>query len=217
MTAYKFYELNQKVLDQMDLPRLPFPVRTEKEQRIFGGQQVQFDLLLDELEEYLRKNPQERDRYRQFAGRLAHFEGVRLGQNGFPELAAHYLETGLSLNPEDLALRFNYALSLQSLGKKEDAMKQYRIIIEDPAARVNPLVWIFAARLSAELGNPKTAYYLLEAVADCMPEDNEFWELLYEMKERAGFVDRPKPKFCGACGKPLVVGTKFCGGCGRKI
>ncbi|MCX8117438.1 MAG: zinc-ribbon domain-containing protein [Desulfobacterota bacterium] len=244
MENIKFYEIRERVRKKMGLPPIPFPVRESREKVIFKSQGVALDLLLDELERYLIEHPEERVLYRETFSRLAAMEGIRLGEEGFHELASHYFELGLALDPENLSLRANYALALQSSGRKEEAMKQYRLLIQQPQISGQFLVLIPAARLFLDSGDPVTAHQILRHCASFMPLDDEFWELYAEVRERCGLKPwmapgqkkpgvsvapvqcpeakekekkNPKKNFCSACGKPVKPTDKFCGSCGHAL
>lgn len=241
---FQFYALAERLCKKYDFPPIPFPVRVSQEKEIFKPDGVALDLLLDELEQYVIEHPEERAFFKEAGSRLASLEGIRLGEEGFPDLAAHYFELGLALDPENLALRANYALALQSAGRKEAAMRQYRFLLQQPAISIQPLIWILAARLFLDSGDPVTAYQILKHCASFMPVDNEFWELFAEAKERAGIhpwiapgqkkvaavakpASHPAPRendkvstgknFCPACGNPVKSVTKFCGSCGHAL
>ena len=240
MSSYQFYSLSEKICKEFDLSPAPLPVRIGKEKEIFKPTGVALDLLLDELEKYLIEHPDERPLYKNFAVRLAYLEGVRLGQEGAHEMAAHYFELGLALDPENLSLRMNDALALQSSGRADKALAQYRYLLQRPQVGVNPLLWILAARQFLDSGDPITASQLLEACAQFMPVENEFWELLAEARQRAGIAPWMAPgqkpaaqkvqtitqvkakvksesQSCGSCGKPVKPGARFCGSCGKAV
>lgn len=244
MPNIRFFSLEESVCQKFYLPPIPFPIRLGREKEIFDSRGVALDLLLDELENYLIENPEERIFFKEAGSRLASIEGIRLGKEGFHDIAAHYFELGLALDPENLSLRSNYALSLQSAGRKEEAMRQYRFLLQEPAVSIQPLIWILAARLFLDSGDPVTAYQILKHCASFMPTDNEFWELFAEAGERCGItpwiapgqkkvaeaaihVPTPEPKgkekvsskknFCPACGKPVKSVAKFCGSCGHAL
>lgn len=244
MPNIQFFALAESVCNKFNLPPIPFPVRPGHEKEIFKPQGVALDLLLDELENYLIEHPEERVFFKEAGSRLASLEGIRLGQEGFHDLAAHYFELGLALDPENLSLRSNYALALQSAGRKEEAMRQYRFLLQQPAISIQPLIWILAARLFLDSGDPVTAYQILKHCASFMPVDNEFWELFAEARERAGIKPwiapgqkkveakaklapslapeekekvSAKKNFCPACGKPIKSDAKFCGSCGHAL
>lgn len=244
MPNIQFFALAESVCNKLNLPPIPFPVREGREKEIFNPNGVALDLLLDELENYLIEHYEERVFFKDAGARLASIEGIRLGEEGFHDLAAHYFELGLALDPESLALRSNYALALQSASRKEEAMRQYRYLLREPAISIQPLIWILAARLFLDSGDPITAHQILKHCASFMPVDNEFWELFAEAKERAGIkpwlapgqkkveakaasAPMPAPEvkekasakknFCPACGKPIKSDAKFCGSCGHAL
>ena len=246
MPNIQFFSLAEIVSDKLNIPPMPFPVRQGREKEIFNPQGVALDLLLDELENYLIEHPEERIFYKQAGSRLASIEGIQLGEDGFHDLAAHYFELGLALDAQNLALRANYALALQSAGRNQEAMRQYRYLLQQPAISIQPLIWILAARLFLDSGDPVTAHQILKHCASFMPANNEFWELFAEAQERSGIkpwiapgqkkaaakaMPAPSPapqekekvsvsskkNFCPACGKPIKSDAKFCGSCGHAL
>jgi len=242
MPDIQFFSLAENVCKKLNFPAMPFPVREGREKTIFSPDGVALDLLLEELEHYLIEHPEERIFYKDAGARLAALEGIRLGEDGFHEQAAHYFELGLALDTENIALRADYALALQSAGRKEEAMRQYRFLLRHPVSSVQPLIWILAARLFLDAGDPVTAHQILKHCASFMPVDNEFWELYAEARQRCGIkpwtapgqkkpeiksVVTPAPQekekvsakknFCPACGKPVKAGGKFCGSCGHAL
>jgi tetratricopeptide (TPR) repeat protein len=244
MENTKFYMMADRVWEMIEVLPIPFPARADREKEIFSLQGVALDLLLDELEHYLIEYPEERVFYKDAGARLAALEGIRQGQEGFHEQAAHYFELGLALDPENIALRANYALALQSAGRLDEAMRQYRFLIGQPAISGQFLVLIPAAKLFLDCGDPVTAHQILKHCASFMPVDNEFWELYAEARQRSGIARQMMPgqkkleakplpqavstadkkgktttkkNFCPVCGKPVKPEARFCGGCGRAL
>lgn len=244
MPNTQYFSFAESVYKKFNLPSIPFPVRPDRENEIFTPQGVCLDLLLDELEDYLKTHPEERVFYHGIGARLAELEGIRQGEEGLHDFAAHYFEVGLALDPRNLALRSNYALALQSAGRKEEAMRQYRFLIQQPVISVQSLILILAARLFLDSGDPVTAHQILKHCASFMPGDNEFWELFAEARERCGVkpwlapgqekvtvntkrVSSPSPEenekitpkknFCTACGKRVRSNANFCGSCGHAL
>jgi len=239
-----FFALGENVCERLAIPPIPLPVRAGREREIFRPDGVALDLLLDELEGYLIDHPDERIFYRAAGSRLASIVGIQLGEEGFHDMAAHYFELGLALDPENLSLRSTYALALQGAGRREAALRQYRFLLLQPAVSIQPLIWILAARLFLDSGDPLTACQILKQCAAFMPVDNEFWELYAEARQRSG-VDpwlapgqkkgapevkpavAPEPKehegrssktnICPACGKPGKPNARFCGSCGHAL
>ena len=96
MPNIQFFSLEESVCQRFNLPPIPFPIRLGQEKEIFNSRGVALDLLLDELENYLIENPDERIFFKEIGSRLASIEGIRLGEEGFHDLAAHYFELGLA-------------------------------------------------------------------------------------------------------------------------
>ena len=243
-TQLRFYALGDDIRERIGIPPIPLPVRAGREQEIFKPDGVALDLLLDELEGYLIDHPDERIFYQAAGSRLASMVGIHLGEQGFHDMAAHYFELGLALDPQNLSLRSTYALALQSAGRREDALRQYRFLLLQPAVSIQPLVWVLAARLFLDSGDPLTACQILKQCAAFMPVDNEFWELYAEARQRSGVdpwlapgqkkpaaevksAEAREPKeqedvsskreICPACGKPVKPNARFCGSCGHAL
>ncbi len=228
MTEYMLYEFKADDVDVMKLPVKVFPVRKSRVDEIFGGDSVAFDLLLDELDFFLAEHPQQVDRYRETVGLIAYTLGVELGSEGFHKASAHYLEIGLTYNPDNISLRANYAVALQSLGRFDDALVQYEYIINDPEVDVTPLVWVLAARLHARRGEYMRGYQLLRECSLLLPEEDGFWEFLGELRDKAGVDEieitvsdaepiKSSKKFCPRCGSGIKSGARFCSGCGESL
>jgi tetratricopeptide (TPR) repeat protein len=195
MTAeFLFYKLDPNLLQKMRLPDLPLPVRETKNSEVFRGGSVSLDLLLEELHVFLVEQPEMNARYRNTVSTLAYVLGVESGKEGCHEIAAYYLELGLWHSPDNLSLRTNYAIALHSLGRMDDALSQYRIIMSDLDVKPSLPLWMLAARIYAEKGEYIRAYKLLRECAPLFPQENSFWEFLSEMEEKAGVVQPEKSK-----------------------
>jgi len=242
MSLFRFYSLAESVRKKLNLSPIPLPVRSGRDKETFNSKGVALDILLDELEHYLIAHPKEKIFYQEAGARLASIEAIRLAEEGFPDLAAHYFELGLALDPDNLALRSNYALALQSSGRLDEAMRQYRFLLQQPVVSGQFLVLIPAAKLFLDCGDPVTAHQILKYCASFMPVDNEFWELYAEARRRCGITrwtapgqkkqeimrqaaapDRKseptdkKKNFCPACGHRLKPEAGFCGSCGNAL
>jgi hypothetical protein len=245
VTAYTFFQLDEKVRSRLRLPAVPLPVRRGQERRIFGGDEVHFDLLLDELGGFLAEHPAERSRYRATAAVLAHVTGVELATEGFAPNAAHAFEVGLAADPGNVALRGDYVLALTSLGRHAEALAECDRLMRDPGAARSPHVRVFAARLCREVGQYERGYRLLKSLVPLVPEDNGFWDLLADLEEKAGHgpasprvpesqeaapspagLRPPQPaaaapspalRFCTSCGTAIQPQWRFCGRCGSSI
>ncbi len=232
MSDFVFYEMSETLRQKMKLPLLAYPVRKEKVREIFGPTEVAMAPLLDELDLFLLENPQHIQRYRETVSLLAYLAGIELGTEGFAQAAAHYLEMGLAYNPENLSLRANYAVALQALGRTDEALDQCEKVWRDPEAGISPMLAILTARLYAEKGEDQKGYRLLQEYASFFPEDEGFWNLLGELREKsnASFFQvsertlavppPPKPavlKFCPQCGMELSMVGRFCFSCGASL
>jgi predicted Zn-dependent protease len=198
MTEYLFYSLKEEVLQRLNITPCPFPVRKTMEREVFGGREVAFDLLLDELDQFLADHPEHRASYRHTIENLTFVLGVILGKNGSMERAAHYLEMGVRASPKNLSLRSNYAITLHALGQNREALTQYLHLIHDPDMNFNYPLWILAARISAELGYYPLAYQLLSDCTRFHPKEAGFWNFLADMEGKArGMTGQTSPRLDG--------------------
>lgn len=228
MSDYNFYNFTGGDVSPGEGSLLPMPVRQEMERAVFGGDEVRLDLLVDELYQFLKEYPDLWGLYARTLQILAYLAGMDAGKAGDTESAARLLEIGLEADPASLLLRSNYAVTLQLLGKGEEAIEQYEVVLADPEGGKNSMVRLLTAGLYAELGEYLKAYRLLEDMATDLPEDDVFWDFLSEMRELAG-VEEEEPGveavgedltatariFCTGCGMELEEDLKFCNACGK--
>lgn len=211
MADYGYYMLDEQILGDLGLPRLPFPVRADRAAAVFGGGGVRYEDLLDELEAFTGEHPEARGHYATTIGLLAYVVGVDMGSDGCHEGAARYLALGLAAQPQNLSLRLNYGLALQNLGLEDEALAHYEAALADPDLPTTPLLWILAARIHASRGNSARALELLEQCARFNPDDEAFWDFLGEMKQKAGSSPAAA---CPSCRAPMAPGLRFCTSCG---
>lgn len=241
MSEYAFYSLSEAGLPQ-GVELLPLPVRRQSEGKIFGGDRVQVELLPEELIFFLAEHREFEKAYSSTLTALTWLVGVSEGMGGNAEAAARHLEMGLRLDPSNLLLRSNYALMLQLLDRKDEAVGEYGTVLADPDGLKNPMVRLLAARLYGDLERYQEAYDLLKPMAGERLGEDSYWDLLAEMKERAGIVDEengsdelasqaagevtvanaPLPvggpvTTCSQCGLTLRPEWAFCMGCGKPV
>lgn len=223
MTEYAYYALSDRLLAEMNLPALPFPVREGREAAVFGVGGVEFDLMLDELDAFLDEYPHARPGYAATVGLLSYVAGVRLGADGYHEAAAHYLGMGVRAQPGNVSLRSNLAVALLALGRDEEARLHIEAVLTDPAVESNAAAKILGARLHAKAGDAARAAELLREVAADAPVEEAFWDFLAEMEGRdvveASLAPVPvvETRPCGSCGGAWPVALKFCGSCGASM
>lgn len=184
-TEFVFYKLDLVVLQRLKLPDFPLPVRKEMKAQIFGSQSIDLNSLLEELRIFMDEHTDFATYYRDTFSTLAYITGVQAGKDGYHQLAAHNLELGLWHNPGDVSLRTNYALALHSLGRTDEALSQYEIVIADPNIKPALPLWMLAARIYADKGEYDRAYQLLKKCAPLFPQEESFWDFLSEMEEKA--------------------------------
>ena len=170
MSEWFFYEMNPVIAEQLNLPDLPFPVRKQASLSIFQAGNVSLSRILDELDLYLKEEPDLVNAYRDAIGKLAWLEAMESGREGFFQHAAHYLRLGLEYQPSNLSLRCEYASALLGLGFHEEALEEFEYLVRHPRKLSEPLVWIVAARLNTICGNRERAGELLAELAAQFPQ-----------------------------------------------
>ncbi len=212
--AYLLYELKPEVLERLQLPPLPFPVGKDRVGEIFRKDGVRFDLLLEEMDRFVEENPETTNSYRPALTRLSYVLALREGSEGRPEAAVRLLALGLRHDPTDYSLRANHAFGLHLAGRLEEAVAEYKSIVDAQPEGVDPLIRILAARACGQLGDFQEGYRLLSEGTEAFVGDEGFDRLLAGYRKKSEAAGRSVHRFCTQCGKPLKVGAKFCTGCG---
>jgi len=232
-SQYVYYELAPELLDRLGLSRLPFPLRREMVDKVFQDRQVDFGLMLEELDRFISEHPESGALYQRTITVLSYILAIRAGAAGDPQKANSLLGLGLKHQPENLGLRANHAFSLHMMGRYDEAISEYRELIAEPANDHDPLIRLLAARAMGDSGDPKSAY---EVLLDCPVElagDHGFDNLLDHYRHEIDRLSRkqtepapevqtestpqPSDKFCRQCGKPLRPGAGFCSSCGKAV
>jgi tetratricopeptide (TPR) repeat protein len=193
MTDFQFITLPAEFFESKGMPVLPLPVRPAMQAEIYSPEGIAIDRLVDELQLYLAEHPEQDDFYRQVLGALAVYAGIDLGKRGATGRAVFYFELALEIRPADHYLRANLAVILNLLGREEEALAHYDVIVNTPGVAVNPLIWVQAARLHAERGHSERAMALLRACVPLLPEAGDVQRFLAEM-EKLAIVDLAEPE-----------------------
>ncbi len=230
MSEYVFYKLKAPAAQEINPQDVPYPVRTDHINDIFGGQKVAVDKLLQDLDSFVREHPELRPHYADTLGRLAYVVGVDADGNSDHAGALRYFEMGLAAVPDNLTLRAGYGLTLHKLGRESKALAQYEQIFADPDRPVMPWVWLLAVRVYAQRGQYARAHALLEECAPLFPEDANLQRFAQEMQSKAVAAtgtgdqpimgtgdqpvapvrDQPVAPTCPQCSGPITPGAKFC-------
>jgi hypothetical protein len=218
-STFDFYALSSKALAGTGVPSVPLPIRRSQVKRLLRGDRVPLEGIMEELERYLTEHPAEEDRYRQVGALYAQVFGVALGRDGDLRGAGRCFEIGLSRRPDHYGMRVHYALVLEAIGMLEDALGEYRVIVDDPEVPVDPLVWVLAARALAEHGDQKRALGLLRECQPLMPGDKSLAKMIRAVERRRGGAAKPEAskRFCTQCGRAVASGKRFCTACGAPV
>lgn len=221
MSDFVFFEPAPALAQKFHLPQLPWPVRRERAPEIFSVRDgVDVSAALDEMRQFLAEAPANIPAYREVFAMLSYLAGVSDASDGHMESAVAHFQAGLSVAPEALSLRANYALALQCVGRADEAAHEYeRVVSMTPKDRLMPVVWIALARLHVASGQFGKALALAQAVA-AVDDSAALRRFIDEMRAKIA----PPPaapvhvkRFCGACGAPIKPGWTFCGACGDRL
>ncbi len=194
-SPYVAYRLDADVAAKLGLPDMVFPVRRARVEEIFGGDEVRFDLVVDELDRYVATRPDAVDDVAPVIARLTHLVGTIEGSEGRPDVAARYFARGLSYAPDSFRLNTDLAFAYQVQGRLPEAAAHYRRALAiDPD---NPLVLLLAARANHALGYDDVALEMLEACPTDYRRDPGFLDLYVsvggEPPTRSAAEEEPAP------------------------
>jgi len=215
---YELYQIRSPQLrEQLGIgEEFKIPVSRERREDVFGGTgQVDLDALVDDLHLTLVEHPEWIDRLGPVFGRIACLNGVHWGREGFPDRAAHYLELGLDIVPDNLSLQINHGLALCLDKRPEEALVRLLGVLTDPVGASNVAVRMLAARLLVDLGRAPDALELLQDQELSWPIEDSYLHYLGEVARDAGLV--LWARHCPACGCESADEDSFCGQCGSPL
>ena len=212
MSEWVFVDLPTNTIEGLAEPELPYPVQRERMALYDGLKPEGFPLLFiaDELDMYLEERPERIERYRREGAYLFLCAGIEAVMENCFEPSLHYFKLGIWLDPANLVTRMNYAMSLHQLGRGEEAVAEYREVIQRGSVWDWWQAWMLCAEELIALGRRAEAIPLLLEAKKTVPDSHQFWTVLAECEERLTPV-------CPHCGAPLHEKLHFCGNCGGKL
>lgn len=212
MSEWVFIDIPGGTVEGFPGSEFPFPIRKDRMEDFEALRAEQFPLpvLIDELNEYLDENPGRAARYKDCGSHLALCAGIDTCIDNCTERALDYFRISLWFDPANVTARMNYAVALHSLDRREEAMEQYRIIMETADIGQWWRAWMLCAEALLALGRNAEALEMLLEAEKVIPDDNQFWNTLALAEERA------KPA-CPHCGAAMPVKLRFCGHCGGRL
>lgn len=157
------HRLSPAVREQLGLPDLPLPIRTDRTAAVLGDP-VDLPGLVGELDAYLRSHPWAQRSYGDTIALLAHVSGVARGRAGDHAAALSLFSTGLDYSPDNTSLQANQSLALHCLGRHHEAAASYESLLATPGVRRRSLVGLVAARAYTDAGDEHAARALLEEI-----------------------------------------------------
>ena len=186
-TTIIFYQPDEDIFKNLDIPVQLIPVREKNQKKVFKKKKVNLALLVDEIFYFLSEAPEYINQYREMVGKLTYNLGVEAGNKKQHKKAAEFFKKGLILNPQNASLWVNYAQALYTLGQKEDAILAYLKVVEHPEIPTDPILWTCIARLLFDEAQYKMAYQLLKEAGAIVPkEDQSFWKFYRLVRDKAG-------------------------------
>jgi len=164
---FAMFELDEGLREELHLPPLPLPVRTERQGEVFPpGRPVDLDAMLFEVEAFVAANPALAAGYAPLLAALGLRAGMAFAEGGSHLRALACYAAGLKVAPESVALRSHEALSLHALGREGEARERLEALVASvPRGQILPLVWMLLARLHVSLGEPDKARPLIDELA----------------------------------------------------
>lgn len=158
------HELSPALREQLGLPDLPLPIRTDRAADVLGDP-IDLPGLVGEIDAYLRSHHWAQPAYGDTIALLAHISGVARGRAGDHATALSLFSTGLDYSRDNLSLHANQALALQCLGRHHEAAAAYESLLATPGVRRRSLVGLVAARAYTDAGDENAARALLEEMS----------------------------------------------------
>lgn len=207
-----FFELSDALVEKSGFDPLPFPVRAERAEAIFSGEQVPLDELLAELDEFLEHHPELKPQYASNAANLAMLCATRHVEQEDFAAALVSLGAGLRANPQHNGLKLHQALALQVLGYHEPAAMEYQQVLWDAPQAYDPVIRVLAARAFAAAGDKARALEVLEYLPESAFEDPGLQNLRDFLRDR-----QEAGNFCMKCGEKLPGQALYCPHCGIRL
>lgn len=158
------HQLSPTLREQLGIPDLPLPVRTDRAAAVLGNP-IDLPGLVGEIDAYLRSHPWAQRSYADTIALLAHVSGVARGRADDHATALSLFSTGLDYSPDNISLQANQALALHCLGRHHEAAAAYESLLATPGVRRRSLVGLVAARAYTDAGDENTARALLAEVS----------------------------------------------------
>lgn len=212
MSEWFFVDLPSNTIAGLPEPQFPYPIRRGSMAVYEHQKEEGLPLLLiaDELDVYLEEHPARIERYRGEAAHLFLCAGVEAVMDKCFEPSLHYFKLAIWLDPGHLAARMNLAMSLHQLGRGEEAVAEYREVIQRGSVWEWWQAWMLCAEELIALGRPAEAMPLLLEARETVPDSHQFWTVLADCEERL-------TPTCPHCGATLREKMRFCGECGGKL
>jgi tetratricopeptide (TPR) repeat protein len=212
MSEWLFVDLPSNTIAGLPEPQFPYPIRREKmtAYEVQKQEGLPLQLIADELDAYFEERPDRIDRYRREAAHIFLCAGVGAVIDTLVEPSLHYFKLAIWLDPNHLAARMNYAMSLHQLGRLEEAVAEYREVMQRGSVWEWWQAWMLCAQDLIALGRPAEAIPLLREAEETVPDSYQFWAVLADCQERL-------TPTCPHCGIALHDKARFCGNCGGKL
>ncbi len=176
MSEWVFIDLPANMIEGLPEPEQPFPVRRER-MPIYDELKAEgFPLLFvaDELDAYLEERPDRVERYRREAAHLFLCAGIEAVMDTCIEPSLHYFKLAIWLDPANLSDRMNYAMSLHQLERREEAVAEYREVIQRGSVWDWWQAWMLCAEELIFLGRAAEAMPLLLEAKKTIPDSHQF-------------------------------------------